>query len=289
MKELVVNWHVTEACNFKCRYCFAQWERHCKKDLFQSSELVGQLLTEFDNLLTIFDGEFKQLRLNLVGGETFLYKKQILHVIREAQIRGMKLSAVTNGSKLDDELIQIISECFDTIGLSVDSISDKTNLLIGREEKRRAMDVDKLLQKVKLLKSLKPDLKVKINTVVNKLNYQEFLGDFIDRTNPDKWKVFQMLPMTAQSRSLEIGESEFKLFIENHKKYKEILYEESNTKMRESYLMIDPLGRFFQNNKIEQGYTYSRPIHEVGVKRAFSEILFDKNKFLSRYKRAEDK
>lgn len=287
MKELVVNWHVTEACNFKCRYCFAHWDRDCKKDLFQNTELVSQLLTELAHLLSIFNGEFKHLRLNLVGGETFLYKKQIRYVIREAQIKGMKLSAVTNGSQLDDEFIQIISECFDTIGLSVDFMNDKTNLLIGREEKNRAMDIEKLIQQVKLLKRLKPDLKVKINTVVNKLNYQEFLGDFIDRINPDKWKVFQMLPMTKQSRLLEIDKFEFKLFIENHKKYKEILYEESNTKMRESYLMIDPLGRFFQNNKIEQGYTYSKPIHEVGIEQAFSEISFDKNKFLSRYKRVE--
>lgn len=26
MDELVVNWHITEACNYNCRYCFAKWE-----------------------------------------------------------------------------------------------------------------------------------------------------------------------------------------------------------------------------------------------------------------------
>ena len=25
-KELVVNWHITEACNYKCDYCFAKWD-----------------------------------------------------------------------------------------------------------------------------------------------------------------------------------------------------------------------------------------------------------------------
>ena len=26
-RELVVNWHITEACNYKCSYCFAKWNR----------------------------------------------------------------------------------------------------------------------------------------------------------------------------------------------------------------------------------------------------------------------
>lgn len=283
MKELVVNWHVTEACNFKCQYCFAEWERSCKKDLFRDPDAVEKLLGQLNGLMELFDNEFDRLRLNLVGGETFLYKEKILHVINVAKANGMRLSAVTNGSKLDDDLIQVISNSFDTIGFSVDSTRELTNLLIGREEKNKAMDIDKLILQIGLLKSLNPALKVKINTVVNKLNYKESLGDFIARINPDKWKVFQMLSMTEKSLFLEITESEFQLFIDNHQQYKEIMYEENNDQMKSSYLMIDPAGRFFQNDKTAQGYSYSSVIHEVGIERAFSEISFDKEKFLSRY------
>lgn len=25
LSELVINWHITEACNYRCRYCYAHW------------------------------------------------------------------------------------------------------------------------------------------------------------------------------------------------------------------------------------------------------------------------
>ena len=55
--------------------------------------------------------------------------------------------------------------------------------------------------------------------------------------------------------------------------------------MRESYLMIDPHGRFFQNGSLDagQGYTYSRPILEVGADAAFAEMTFDHDRFSARY------
>lgn len=56
--------------------------------------------------------------------------------------------------------------------------------------------------------------------------------------------------------------------------------------MHESYLMVDPYGRFFQNTPLllaGQGYAYSRPILEVGAGMAFSEMSFDHKRFCARY------
>jgi radical S-adenosyl methionine domain-containing protein 2 len=55
--------------------------------------------------------------------------------------------------------------------------------------------------------------------------------------------------------------------------------------MRESYLMIDPSGRFFQNNSpvAGQGYVYSPSILEVGAGAAFAEMAFDHGRFSARY------
>ena len=25
LEELTLNWHITEACNYRCRYCYAKW------------------------------------------------------------------------------------------------------------------------------------------------------------------------------------------------------------------------------------------------------------------------
>ena len=31
VEELVINWHVTEACNYRCRYCYSAWQRQARQ------------------------------------------------------------------------------------------------------------------------------------------------------------------------------------------------------------------------------------------------------------------
>ncbi len=59
---------------------------------------------------------------------------------------------------------------------------------------------------------------------------------------------------------------------------------EDNDEMSESYLMIDPLGRFFQNtpNSLGQGYLFSDPILSVGLASALSSIQLSPEKYRRR-------
>lgn len=286
-EQLVVNWHITEACNFKCRYCFAHWDKSCKKELLHFPEQVEQLLAEIALLPkmmahqgVLFDG----IRLNLVGGETFLYKQQVKHVIQTAQTLGFSLSAITNGSTLDDELIALIGQYFSVIGFSVDSVMDKTNLLIGRSAKNQSMQVNHIIQHLEKIRHINANIGVKINTVVNQFNYMESLHDFIVQVNPDKWKVLKMLPVTTDE--LSITEQQFQYFLNQHDDLFDIISSEDNDEMTHSYLMIDPLGRFFQNtNEVLGGYRYSEPILMVGIEQAFYESEFDIAKFKQRYQK----
>lgn len=46
--------------------------------------------------------------------------------------------------------------------------------------------------------------------------------------------------------------------------------------------MIDPLGRFFQNNELLHGYDYSQSILQIGVETAVKQIKFNIHKFAKR-------
>lgn len=285
MKELVVNWHITEACNFKCTYCFAKWEeKPCKKELLHSEEDIRALLDQMIKLPSILNNHFDGIRLNLVGGETFLYRKAVLYIIKEAKKRGMRLSTITNGSKLDDELNRIIADNFDIVGFSIDSLNEMTNIHIGRQKKGKAVNIDKIIQDIIQIRRINPNITLKVNTVVNKFNYFENLEDFIVSIKPTKWKIFQMLPLLERSFPLGITSEQFQTFLDNHKKFHNIISAENNDEMTESYLMIDPCGRFFQNQTNGKGYMYSSEILKVGIDSAFNEIEFDIEKFLSRYR-----
>ena len=93
-----------------------------------------------------------------------------------------------------------------------------------------------------------------------------------------------MLPIVSQD--LSVSSVDYKKFIDRHFLLSDILSAENNEDMTESYIMIDPIGRFFQNNENTTSpsiYTYSQPITKIGVAKAFSQIPFNTNKFVSRY------
>ena len=45
VRELVINWHITEACNFSCRYCYAKWDG-AEKELIHDWGRTQKLLNE---------------------------------------------------------------------------------------------------------------------------------------------------------------------------------------------------------------------------------------------------
>lgn len=283
--ELVVNWHITEACNYHCHYCFAKWDKQ-KNELLNDNESVTKLLDEIQKLPSILNNkymtEFKNVRLNLVGGETFLNTRKVIRIIHHARQRGFVLSAITNGSRLDNELTELIADSFSSIGFSVDSLDSPTNVKIGRIEKNKVMDINKLLLDIHAIRNINPKIDIKINTVVSNLNKSEDLSQFIEQVAPNKWKVFKVLPVITHENN--ISQDDFVAFLERHRRFNDIISSENNDEMTDSYLMIDPIGRFFQNSNIGEGYFYSPPITQVGVRDAINQINFNVSRFHGRYK-----
>ncbi|GMB96624.1 viperin family antiviral radical SAM protein [Helicobacter sp. NHP22-001] len=278
MDTFTLNWHITEACNFQCQYCFAKWQKREQKELLHTPAKVRLLLDEVAQLPVLLN--FKTLRLNLVGGEIFLYPRDLLNIIQEAKARKMHLSAITNASLLDQHLNNLIATHFETIGFSVDSLNTATNTAIGRCTKKQAMDVAKMKAHIASIRTHNPKIQVKINTVVNLHNQGEYLGDFIQDVKPSKWKIFKMLPIL--DKRLAISDGEFQAFLDRHQQFASIISSENNDEMTQSYLMVDPFERFFQNGQ-EQGYFYSEPIIKVGVCKALKQIPFSLEKFSRRY------
>ena len=134
---------------------------------------------------------------------------------------------------------------------------------------------------VEAIRERNPAIKIKLNTVVNRVNWQDDFSDLISLIQPDKWKVLRVLPVTDQS--MTVTNEEFRFFLNRHRKYRKIAVVEDNQDMVESYIMVDPQGRFFQNSPCSAGYEYSQPILGVGAEKAFSQVNFDVDKFSSRY------
>ncbi len=60
---------------------------------------------------------------------------------------------------------------------------------------------------------------------------------------------------------------------------------EDNDEMTGSYVMVDPMGRFFWHAQDEAGYRYSESILQVGVEAAFASSVISWRKYGRRYER----
>lgn len=291
-RQIVINWHLTEACNYECDFCYAKWAKVKERELIHDRANTQSMLRKLFNFFSATSElpapsgkhPWKSVRLNFAGGEPLLYRKETLDAVNFARALGFQVSMITNGSLLDRPLLQELAPKLSLLGISLDSSHEGVNLMIGRADKRtgKAMGIDAIETLFSSAREFNPALQLKVNTVVNKLNWQEDMTDVILRLAPGKWKVLQMLPI--QNSNLEITDLQFQEFVNRHGSLSEIMSVEDNSSMTESYIMIDPFGRFYQNAPVGQGqYRYSHPILQAGAKKAFSEMSWSMSKFFSRY------
>lgn len=275
-----VNYHVNTSCNFGCHFCFATFE--------DSKAELGATMLKRDAQLALVDRliDAGAEKITFVGGEPTLIP-WLDELLERAKSRGVTTMIVTNGFLLTEPLLDRFAPHLDWIAFSVDSADDAINRASGRAGKKSGLvlSADELLRRAEMARSR--GIKLKLNTVVHRLNQAEDMSAFVARLRPRRWKIFQVLPVEGQNcgsvDALLIKTSDFEAYIDRHRHLEAKgvrVVPESNDAMRGTYAMVDPAGRFFDNTK--GGHHYSRPILEAGVNEAFAEINFSTERFVER-------
>lgn len=277
----VINWHVTEACNYRCRNCYAKWEEPDEPELIRdpsaSAALIQALFAGFAQT-----GACRPPRLNFAGGEPLLHAGRVVRAMEVARDVGFDVSLICNGSRLDDGVATRMAPHLSMLGVSVDAAAPAVNALIGRADQRgEQLDLGRLVDCISRMRRINPSMTLKVNTVVNDANWQEDLRPLIEALSPSRWKVLRMLPVVTDR--LAPSDAQFNAFVDRHRALGAIMNVEDNDDMVESYIMVDPHGRFFQNRPHGRGYAYSLPILTVGARAAFEQIRWSVRKFESRY------
>ena len=216
-------------------------------------------------------------RINYAGGEPTLVK-EFPSLVNYSYNLGLKVSVVTNGTGLTDSLLSLLEGKISAIKLSIDSSKEPTELKMGRGYGKHVRNTIALSKKIRDY-----NIKVMANTVVTSMNYTEDMHALIRLISPVRWKVFQVLPIEGQNlvdyESLKVTKSQFDCFVRMHSDIPAMV-PEGNELMTESYLMMDPKGRFFQNSGAK--YKLSSSVLEVGISKAFEEVVFNHDKFNER-------
>lgn len=267
-----VNFHFTRKCNYECGFCF-----HTAKTSF-----VLDIESIKKGLKILADAGMQ--KLNLSGGEPFLYPKlmgQMLAYCKE-ELGLQSVSIVSNGSKIKESFFQQYAQYLDILAVSVDSFNEDTNVLIGRG---KGHHLDQLRRVAAWCREY--GVLLKLNTVVNKYNWEEDMNDEIAILAPKRWKCFQVLLVDTENagpdaiRNAErflITDQKFEAFCERHSR-QSCLVPESNRTMKSSYVILDEYMHFLNKG---DSYAESKSILEVSLEQAMAGIDFDQSTFTER-------
>lgn len=276
-----LNFHFIKACNMQCRFCFAVFD-DVKDTVLPKGILSKEKL--FHIIQKIGDsGNFK--KLNFVGGEPTLCP-WLPEMLAYAKSFGLQTSIVTNGSKLTHEFLDQIRPVIDWIGISIDSGNPETHQRIGRTSGgRNPIEPGQYIETARLIRSY--SIGFKVNTVVCSENWDENMVEFVSAMKPQRWKIFQVLPIDGQNTNfvepLLISREQFTAFVKRHKvlENKGIrVIAEDNDVITGSYMMMDPAGRFYDN--LSGRHRYSLSVLDIGIDEALSQVGWDYGKFVKR-------
>ena len=225
------------------------------------------------------------LKINFAGGEPALCP-WLPELIRHAKSLGLTTSVVTNGSRITEAWLDNLAGPLNILAISIDSVDAASQRKIGRTVKGKSPMTE--ADYLSIGESAKArGIRLRLNTVVNRHNVAEDFRPFIRAIAPERWMIFQVLPVTGQNDlhfdEFAITRDEFDLYVDRNRSIARDgirVVPENNEAMTGSYLMIDPQGCFFDNTKGE--HAYSSPILTVGVQQALAEVKVFPERFIAR-------
>lgn len=196
MPKKEICWNITTRCNQGCRYCH-RFLNINDLTFKENEKILGNLIEDGVTDIT------------WTGGEALIYEN-IEKLIKIAHQNGIRNKLITNGKILANSNMEIINY-LDSLTLSLDSTNNEINKELGRG-KEHFKNVKDILDYIKENNS---DIKLRINTVANKLNIDnmsEFIL-FLNEYNIYAWRIFRFMPLretaVKNKNKFEISNDQF--------------------------------------------------------------------------------
>ncbi len=245
LQNIKLNFHFSMFCNMRCKFCF-----------YAPLIAKANYKSNLENWLRIINKVDFFKAINFAGGEPTLFWDQLKEMAKLSKKLNLDVTLITNGSiilKKSQDDVNDLLQYFDSVGISMDSISDNINQESGRAiNNRNSLSEKEYLEIAKKIK--KAGCNLKINSVVHSLNKESKMIDFINKVKPSKWKIMQVSSVGQEShKNFIITKKEFDNFLKINKLFEKtefIKSIEDEETIKSSYVMIDGEGYFYNSDQI---------------------------------------
>ena len=208
MQKKEICWNITTRCNQGCRYCH-RFLNINDLTFKENEKILGNLIEDGVTDIT------------WTGGEALIYEN-IEKLIKIAHQNGIRNKLITNGKILANSNMEIINY-LDSLTLSLDSTNNKIKQELGRGKE----DFKNVKYILDYIKENNIDIKLRINTVANKLNIDnmsEFIL-FLNEYNIYAWRIFRFMRLRETAVK---NKNEFEISNEQFQSIKEKCNKECN-------------------------------------------------------------
>ena len=126
-EKLYFQWHITDACNFRCRHCY-------QSDFTKASDLaLADLIKIYENISASSSG--RKTRISVTGGEPLL-RKDLFDILKylDRHDTTEELAIITNASLINENIIEKLREIrkLKQVKISLDGATEKVNDLVRK-------------------------------------------------------------------------------------------------------------------------------------------------------------
>ncbi len=218
-------------CNLKCKFCCGAPKNIIEQPFYVVKKVIDKL--------KVINIE----RIVITGGEPLIYP-DIDEVIKYIYDCGIEIYLSTNAYFLDKHFETII-KYVSCIGIPLDG----SNSSICSEMTRKGDQLSVTISAINKIKSANPKIKVKIGTVVSKINIDDLqnIKEILCNNNyiPDVWRLYEFSPLGDGKINRRQFEIKTKDFIEATDRLKEnecpiLISTLTNEDSNDAYIFIHP-------------------------------------------------
>lgn len=226
-ETFILQWHLTENCNLKCKHCYQNLEYLGKETTLDRKRII---ISDFAK----FCKKIKKIpRIAFTGGEPFILGDELFDLFNycEEKFPEIRKNILSNGTLIDEIIVKKLKKNnIDNVQISLDGAKEDTcNFIRGKGV------YDKALKALEILNSA--GIKTSVMFVFHKKNYQE-IEELIELCNSLNVSTLGITALVPEGR----GENLLELMLnpeETHELYRTIIKKQIELIINGSKLKID--------------------------------------------------